>query len=369
MAPLATIIVPTHDHGPTLRYSVGSALAQSVRDIEIFIIGDGMPAEATAAAREVAAQDERICLLERPKGERHGEAYRHEILLSRAAGRYVFYLADDDMWLPEHVETLVGLLDEHEADFANALTVARLGDGAWAKRCIDLTIAHHREVMLGGSNLVGLTVVAHRLDSYRRLPRGWRPAPPGTPTDLHMWQQWLSEPWVRFVSSGAPTSMNFPSPERLGQTPEQRLEELEEHWPVLSDPAARAGWLQRVIADDFPRSAWLDSHWPQLESWLEEREEALSWHQSLQDELQKEHHRLADVLERERADRERERDASAADLRRARAERDELWRRLDAVTSSLRWRAGEAIRHNRIVGPPIRTVGATLRRSRLMRSR
>jgi GalNAc5-diNAcBac-PP-undecaprenol beta-1,3-glucosyltransferase len=378
LPPVATIIVPTHDHGPTLRCSVGSALAQTVRDIEIFIVGDGMPEEAAAAARDVAAGDRRIRLLELPKGERHGEAYRHDILTTEAGGRHVFYLSDDDLWLPEHVETLAGLLDDHDADFANGLTIARMGDGTWAHASVDLTIAYHREAMLGGFNRVGLTVAAHRLESYRRLSRGWQPAPPGTPTDLYMWQQWLSEPWVRFVSSGRPTSMNFPSPERRGQTPEERLRELEEHLPILSDPGARAAWLQQVIAEDFPRATWLAAHWPRLERELEEREAALGWHGARHDDLLQRHDWLVGELERAReagaaqllraqAERERlagERERLAAECERLAAECERLQRELDVVTGSLRWRAGEAIRGNRILGPPVRALGATLRRGR-----
>lgn len=42
---LATVLVPTHNHGPTLSLSVGSALAQTVQDIEVLVAGDGATAE------------------------------------------------------------------------------------------------------------------------------------------------------------------------------------------------------------------------------------------------------------------------------------------------------------------------------------
>ena len=38
---LATVIVPTHDHGPLLRLAVRSALRQTVEDLEVLVIGDG----------------------------------------------------------------------------------------------------------------------------------------------------------------------------------------------------------------------------------------------------------------------------------------------------------------------------------------
>lgn len=281
-----TIIIPTHDHGPTLRHSVASALGQTVADLEIVIIGDGMPDAAAAVAREVAALDDRVQLLERPKGPRHGELYRHEALQA-ATGRHVFYLSDDDLWLPEHVETLSRLLDERGADFATTRPAGRLGDGTWGLANVDLAAQFHRDAMVAGHNRVGLSDAGHTLAAYRRLPHGWRTTPAGTHTDLHMWRQWIAEPWVRFVTAPAPTVLHFPSHERRDVSPADRLRELEEHRPVLVDPAARAAWLERLIADDHLRAAWLEAHSRGLEEWLENRQAALDWHVEHLDEAAK----------------------------------------------------------------------------------
>lgn len=275
--PDVTVIIPTHDHGPTLHHSVASALGQTVADLEIVIIGDGMPPDAAAAARDVAASDPRVRLIEREKGPRHGEIYRHEVL-AEAESRHVFYLSDDDLWLPEHVETLSGLLDEHGADFVTTRPAGRLGDGTWGLAHVDLGMRFHRDAMLGGHNRVGLSDAGHTLEAYRRLPHGWRTTPKGTYTDLHMWQQWLSEPWVRFVTSPIPTVLHFPSHERRDMTPEERLRELAEHRAVLDVPEARAAWLTRLIADDFPRATWLEAHVSEQAAWLANRESALAWH-------------------------------------------------------------------------------------------
>jgi glycosyltransferase involved in cell wall biosynthesis len=41
----ATVLVPTHDHGLTLLRSVRSALRQTVEELEVFVVGDGVPDE------------------------------------------------------------------------------------------------------------------------------------------------------------------------------------------------------------------------------------------------------------------------------------------------------------------------------------
>ncbi len=39
----ASVLIPTHDHGPLLQRALASAQRQSVEDIEILVVGDGVP--------------------------------------------------------------------------------------------------------------------------------------------------------------------------------------------------------------------------------------------------------------------------------------------------------------------------------------
>jgi len=101
-------------------------MAQTVRDIEIFIIGDGMTPATAEAADALQRSDPRIRLFAHPKGPRHGEIYRHAAL-AEATGRIICYLSDDDLWLPKHVATMEGLLAN--ADFAHTLSIRVETDG------------------------------------------------------------------------------------------------------------------------------------------------------------------------------------------------------------------------------------------------
>ena len=113
----ATVIIPTHDHGPMLLHSARSALAQTVEEIELFIVGDGVP-EVTREIVSELKRDERVRFFDHPKGPRHGEIYRHAAL-QEARGEIVCYLSDDDLCFPEHVACMRRLLSS--ADFAHAL--------------------------------------------------------------------------------------------------------------------------------------------------------------------------------------------------------------------------------------------------------
>jgi GalNAc5-diNAcBac-PP-undecaprenol beta-1,3-glucosyltransferase len=242
---LATVLVPTYDHGPTLLRSVGSVLRQTVHDLEVFIVGDGVP----DATRDVVAQlqrDPRVRFFDNPKGPRLGEVHRHAAL-TEASGEIVCYLSDDDLWMPEHVETMRALL--RDADFAHALLVSIDGDGDFVPELSQHALPADRDVLLSGVSWVPLSCGAHTLECYRRLPYGWRTTPPGVFTDWYMWHQIVSQPDCHAISGTRPTVLNFPSSRRRGWTIERRVAELDAWVPRLADPELVYDVLDRFVRE------------------------------------------------------------------------------------------------------------------------
>lgn len=239
----ATVLIPTHDHGPLLLHSARSVLTQTVEEIELFIIGDGVP-DVTREIVSELSQDERVRFFDNPKGPRHGETYRHAAL-KEASGEIVCYLSDDDLWFPEHLACMRDLLAD--ADFAHALSLYIDENGEIACNIGDLSMATYRELLLSGVNFFALSCAAHTIDMYRRLPHGWRTTPPGMPTDLYMWQQFLSDPGCRATGGTRPTVLHFPSPLRRDQLPADRLTELEEWSGNLQAPGWRAAFIVQVL--------------------------------------------------------------------------------------------------------------------------
>ena len=238
----ATVVIPTHDHGPTLSYALKSAQAQTVDDLEIFVIGDGVPDLTREIIAEAGAQDPRIRFFDHPKGPHLGEAYRHAAL-QQARGAIVCYLSDDDLWFPGHVESMEALLDQ--ADFAHALPLRVEEDGRLGAWNIDLRLAWFRKEILEGRNRIPLSCGAHRLDTYHRLPRGW--VTTSLHTDLYMWQCLLSLPGSRAVSGFQPTVLHFASSERKNWTIQQRVDELSRWSTNLGELAWRARFTLDVL--------------------------------------------------------------------------------------------------------------------------
>jgi hypothetical protein len=248
--PVAAILVPTHDHAATLDLAVRSALEQTVAEIEVVVIGDGVGDDTREVVAALVGEDPRVRFLDLPKGPNHGEVHRGTAVEGTSA-EIVCYLCDDDLLLPEHVESMAGLLAD--ADLAQSQNGFLDPDGGWHPYFSDLSSPSWREWLLRPDrNSVSLTGTAHTTTAYRSLPYGWRTTPPGREPDHYMWQQFLAQPGVRAVSATRITALQFPSHlhGRADLLPEERRAELEAWRTSLADEEGRARFeeaAQRVV--------------------------------------------------------------------------------------------------------------------------
>jgi len=254
MSPTATVVIPTHNHGETLRYAVSSVQAQTVQDFEILIVGDGAPDVTRSVARELMRSDPRIRFLDFPKGARYGEEHRHTALAS-AKGKIVCYLCDDDLWLPSHLSQMQELLNL--ADLAGSADIAISPAGEMVCGAFDLNHALDRDLLRKGVTGFGLASGAHTMDAYRRLPYGWRTTPSDTHIDMFMWQQFLAQPWCRTLSSPRPTVLRFEARHWDGQSREVRLGALAYWLAQVSRPGGEAEFAWRAF-----ESMWFQTPHP-----------------------------------------------------------------------------------------------------------
>lgn len=232
--PVATVILPTFDHARTLELSARCALDQTV-PVEIFIIGDGVSDEKRHDIEAIVGWDrERIRFFDHPKHASRGEPYRHAAL-QQARGRMVAYLCDRDIWFPEHVEYLAGLLET--ADFVHSLPMHVFPGEDLRFYAMDLAIPIHRYNMLNLWNRVPLSCAGHSLAFYQTLERGWDTTPDGQQTDWHFFRKFLGRKDCRCASGPSPTTITFPSRPRRGWTDDQRFDELQ-------------GWLARMGSEE-----------------------------------------------------------------------------------------------------------------------
>ena len=252
----ATVLIPTHDHGPTVRLAIASALAQTIADIEVLVVGDGVPDVTREIMGEVTAADRRVRFFDNPKGARNGELHRHAALAT-ATGRIVCYLSDDDLWAPWHLETMSALLTE--ADVAHTLPVQVSPDGSMTVQVVDLARPHYRRLLLETKNRVPLPCFGHTLAMYRRLPHGWRPAPATVASDLYMYRQFLSDETCRATSGYRPTALVLPNPARRTWPVERRLEEIGDWGRRMAEPGFELAWHREIVADLDRQVQWFEA--------------------------------------------------------------------------------------------------------------
>ncbi|GEM_PF-336434 len=102
--PLFSIILTTYNRPELLRDALASVAAQTLQDFEVILINDnGVPVEALLEGCAFPVR-----YIRQPKTQ--GPSAARNAGLRLASGRFVAYLDDDDIFLPEHLEVLAQAL-------------------------------------------------------------------------------------------------------------------------------------------------------------------------------------------------------------------------------------------------------------------
>lgn len=107
--PRVTIIIATWNWSEVLPFSIGSALLQTFADFELLVVGDGCTDDSERVVAGIG--DPRVRWINLPENSGHQSAPNSEGL-RQARGEIVAYLGHDDLWLPHHLDCLVGAIDE-----------------------------------------------------------------------------------------------------------------------------------------------------------------------------------------------------------------------------------------------------------------
>jgi len=109
--PLVSVILPAHDVAPWIEESVGSALGQTLADLEVIAVDDGSTDGTDERLARLQASSKAAGRLVVLRQARAGAAAARNTALARARGRYVGFLDADDRWHPENLERKVSVLE------------------------------------------------------------------------------------------------------------------------------------------------------------------------------------------------------------------------------------------------------------------
>jgi hypothetical protein len=104
--PVVSVLIPTFNRPQTLHEALASVLRQSYRNLQVIVINDGGEDVSNIVD---SFRDSRLTFVNRK--DNRGKAFSLNEALTRAEGKYVAYLDDDDLYYPNHIEALVDALE------------------------------------------------------------------------------------------------------------------------------------------------------------------------------------------------------------------------------------------------------------------
>jgi glycosyltransferase involved in cell wall biosynthesis len=108
-APAVSVVLPTFERRALVAEAVGSALAQSLADLEVVVVDDGSTDGTAEDLRERYAGDTRLRILSQPNG---GTASARNHGLQAARAPWIAFLDSDDLWQPGYLASQLAALCE-----------------------------------------------------------------------------------------------------------------------------------------------------------------------------------------------------------------------------------------------------------------
>ena len=127
--PRISVVVPLFNKEPYVCRAINSVLAQTFQDLEVVVINDGSTDHGPELVRQM--QDPRIRLIDQ---ENAGVSAARNRGIKEAKSELIAFLDADDEWLPDFLQTIVGLADRYPNAGAYATGYLLLKDGNHAYR-------------------------------------------------------------------------------------------------------------------------------------------------------------------------------------------------------------------------------------------
>jgi glycosyltransferase involved in cell wall biosynthesis len=162
--PLVSVLIPTFNRPGYFHKALTSVLNQSYENLQVIVINDG----GTDVSDIVNSYyDSRLLFINRK--ENKGKAYSLNEALEQVEGKYISYIDDDDIYYPNHIETLVDAL-ENRTDCKAAYSdlykayckVSENGERQVLSKVVDVSRDFDRFVMLHFNHVLHVSLMHHR---------------------------------------------------------------------------------------------------------------------------------------------------------------------------------------------------------------
>jgi len=279
VAPRFTVLLPTHNRADVVGLAIQSVLAQTERDFELLVVGDGCTDRTAQVVK--AFDDPRIRWFDLPKAPAFGYANRN-VALREATGELVAYMAHDDLMLPDHLELMGERFTDPSIEWAYSRPLWVSDDGVMVPFAIDLRQPDQLEFFLSRHNSIPASCVVYRRSLHERV--GFWPEDVPDAADWQMWRLMIaSGKGHNLAYVRQPTTLHFRADWRAGPTwgppplPAWLVASTMEWWPESLRLPVGGRSPQGVFADALPQPEFAS----RLRAGVDQAIDALAWTQAI----------------------------------------------------------------------------------------
>src|SRR5690606_29446795 len=102
-----SVVIPLYNKERSIKQTVQSVLDQTFTDFEIVIVNDGSTDNSLQVVENI--DDQRIRIINKPNG---GVSSARNKGINEANFNWIAFLDGDDLWKPNHLEIIRGLIDK-----------------------------------------------------------------------------------------------------------------------------------------------------------------------------------------------------------------------------------------------------------------
>lgn len=111
---IVSVIIPVYNTEKYVEEAIRSILDQTLKDIEVIIVNDGSTDNSLTILQHIAATDHRVSVFSQAN---QGQATARNLGLSKAKGKYVYFMDSDDLLESQCLQLCVEKCDTDHLDF------------------------------------------------------------------------------------------------------------------------------------------------------------------------------------------------------------------------------------------------------------
>ncbi len=113
VCPKVSVIVASYNYADLITETLDSLMAQTYRNFEVIVVDDGSKDNSVEVIRQYVEKYPNIHLYMHEGGVNKGLPATVRLGIEKSTGRYVAFCESDDLWMPDHLEQKVSLVNEY----------------------------------------------------------------------------------------------------------------------------------------------------------------------------------------------------------------------------------------------------------------